>query len=78
MVRYVLSLRERHKKCASGSAVEHLLAKEGVAGSIPVSRSLFFLKTLYKQGFFVFVLHVIEYILSTLKSVDESVSILML
>ena len=24
--------------CASGSAVEHLLAKEGVAGSIPVSR----------------------------------------
>ena len=26
--------------CASGSAVEHLLAKEGVAGSIPVSRSL--------------------------------------
>ena len=26
------------KTCASGSAVEHLLAKEGVAGSIPVSR----------------------------------------
>ena len=26
--------------CASGSVVEHLLAKEGVAGSIPVSRSL--------------------------------------
>ena len=26
--------------CASGSAVEHLLAKEGVAGSIPVSRFL--------------------------------------
>ncbi len=25
--------------CASGSVVEHLLAKEGVAGSIPVSRS---------------------------------------
>ena len=25
--------------CASGSAVEHLLAKERVAGSIPVSRS---------------------------------------
>ena len=24
--------------CASGSVVEHLLAKEGVAGSIPVSR----------------------------------------
>ena len=27
--------------CASGSAVEHLLAKEGVAGSIPVSRSFY-------------------------------------
>ena len=27
------------KTCASGSVVEHLLAKEGVAGSIPVSRS---------------------------------------
>ena len=27
--------------CASGSAVEHLLAKEGVAGSIPVSRFYF-------------------------------------
>ena len=26
--------------CASGSVVEHLLAKEGVAGSSPVSRSL--------------------------------------
>ena len=26
------------RTCASGSAVEHLLAKEGVAGSIPVSR----------------------------------------
>ncbi len=26
-------------KCASGSAVEHHLAKVGVAGSIPVSRS---------------------------------------
>lgn len=26
--------------CASGSVVEHLLAKEGVAGSIPVSRSI--------------------------------------
>ncbi len=29
------------KTCASGSAVEHLLAKEGVAGSIPVSRLFF-------------------------------------
>ena len=28
--------------CASGSVVEHLLAKEGVAGSIPVSRSFYF------------------------------------
>ena len=28
-----------YRICASGSAVEHLLAKEGVAGSIPVSRS---------------------------------------
>ncbi len=27
--------------CASGSVVEHLLAKEGVAGSIPVSRFFF-------------------------------------
>ena len=27
---------------ASGSVVEHLLAKEGVAGSIPVSRFYFF------------------------------------
>ncbi len=33
-----------HRKCASGSVVEHLLAKEGVAGSIPVSRSLFLIK----------------------------------
>ena len=30
-----------YKICASGSAVEHLLAKEGVAGSLPVSRSFF-------------------------------------
>jgi hypothetical protein len=32
--------------CASGSVVEHLLAKEGVAGSIPVSRSRYFISTL--------------------------------
>ena len=32
---------ETASKCASGSAVEHLLAKEGVAGSIPVSRSFY-------------------------------------
>ncbi len=31
------------QQCASGSVVEHLLAKEGVAGSIPVSR-LFYCK----------------------------------
>ena len=29
---------DAHVQCASGSVVEHLLAKEGVAGSIPVSR----------------------------------------
>ena len=29
---------QKNKKCASGSVVEHLLAKERVAGSIPVSR----------------------------------------
>ena len=32
--------------CASGSVVEHLLAKEGVAGSIPVSR---YKKFLYRK-----------------------------
>ena len=30
---------ESDRQCASGSAVEHHLAKVGVAGSIPVSRS---------------------------------------
>ena len=41
--------------CASGSAVEHLLAKEGVAGSIPVSR-FFYLrrKPRFYQGFHYF------------------------
>ena len=39
------------KKCASGSAVEHLLAKEGVAGSIPVSR--FFHAKVYALAFFI-------------------------
>ena len=29
------------RQCASGSAVEHHLAKVGVAGSIPVSRFFF-------------------------------------
>ena len=38
MIYFYLSV-ERTGICASGSAVEHLLAKEGVAGSIPVSRS---------------------------------------
>ena len=32
-------VEESNSKCASGSAVEHHLAKVGVAGSIPVSRS---------------------------------------
>ena len=32
------------KQCASGSVVEHLLAKEGVAGSIPVSRFSYAIK----------------------------------
>ena len=44
-------LRQRPKentKCASGSAVEHLLAKEGVAGSIPVSRFFYFIRNLEK------------------------------
>jgi hypothetical protein len=31
-------------QCGSGSVVEHLLAKEKVAGSIPVSRSPFFIQ----------------------------------
>ncbi len=30
---------KRTHNCGSGSVVEHLLAKEKVAGSIPVSRS---------------------------------------
>ena len=37
---YSIFCSEKSGVCASGSAVEHLLAKEGVAGSIPVSRSL--------------------------------------
>lgn len=46
MVLYALSVMT----CASGSAVEHLLAKEGVAGSIPVSRS-FCAKKQVLEGF---------------------------
>ena len=43
-VYYITCVRENPNEqhniiCASGSVVEHLLAKEGVAGSIPVSRS---------------------------------------
>ena len=30
----------KNRICGSGSVVEHLLAKEKVAGSIPVSRSI--------------------------------------
>ena len=41
----------KHAKRASGSAVEHLLAKEGVAGSIPVSR--FFHAKVYALAFFI-------------------------
>ena len=42
-VYYITCVREKPNEqhniiCASGSVVEHLLAKEGVAGSIPVSR----------------------------------------
>ena len=35
----ILQLRKQGKVSGSGSVVEHLLAKEKVAGSIPVSRS---------------------------------------
>ena len=34
----IVRTNTKYYKCASGSAVEHLLAKEGAAGSIPVSR----------------------------------------
>ena len=34
---------DAHVQCASGSVVEHLLAKEGAAGSIPVSRFFFYI-----------------------------------
>ena len=36
-------------KCASGSGVEHHLAKVGAAGSNPVSRFFYFLKILVLQ-----------------------------
>ncbi len=32
-------MQKEFRSCGSGSVVEHLLAKEKVAGSIPVSRS---------------------------------------
>ena len=38
---------DAHVQCASGSVVEHLLAKEGAAGSIPVSRFFFLQKNGY-------------------------------
>lgn len=38
------------QQCASGSVVEHLLAKEGVAGSIPVSRFFYCLPLFYLRG----------------------------
>ena len=41
--------------CASGSGVEHHLAKVGAAGSNPVSRSYNKLESLKDQGFPVFV-----------------------
>lgn len=48
---YSIFCSEQSGTCASGSAVEHLLAKEGVAGSIPVSRSLLQLGISHKPGF---------------------------
>ena len=48
--RLALLLQNLYKTCASGSAVEHLLAKEGVAGSIPVSR--FFHAKVYALAFY--------------------------
>ncbi len=38
--RYNINCCRHDNRCASGSAVEHNLAKVGVAGSIPVSRSI--------------------------------------
>ena len=40
ILHHVLRRYLKKTKCASGSVVEHLLAKERVAGSSPVSRSL--------------------------------------
>ncbi len=37
-------LMQTQEQCGSGSVVEHLLAKEKVAGSIPVSRSISYLE----------------------------------
>lgn len=44
--------------CASGSAVEHLLAKERVAGSSPVSRLFLWNALSVKTGFFFVILSV--------------------
>ena len=47
---YYSLCREYDTQCASGSAVEHHLAKVGVAGSIPVSRSEGGLRTCHHYG----------------------------
>ena len=52
--------------CASGRVVLCLLAKEKVAGSIPVSRSLKCLRSLENTGFFSFIS------VSYLRTVEDS------
>lgn len=47
--------------CASGSVVEHHLAKVGAAGSNPVSRSLGGEKVLILSGLFLFAGYSFEY-----------------
>ena len=49
---------ETNAVCASGSAVEHLLAKERVAGSIPVSRFRVKQKDIQKDILFVLSRHI--------------------
>ena len=50
VVQYVvLKVYVKCTKCASGSVVEHHLAKVGAAGSNPVSRFFYFLKILVLQ-----------------------------
>ena len=50
---------ESDRQCASGSAVEHHLAKVGVAGSIPVSRSE---ESPFGDSFFLFFIFFIFFI----------------